>query len=256
LSKYSLVFLVLLATIFISGCKLASPFDKLITMSENPATPVAEAVVHTLRPTFTPTPNWTATPTNTPTPVPTATPLNTPTPAPTATPENTSTPEATHTPENTPTPEATNTPKPVSTRPPPPPTETPGPTNTPLPRWDYILAENFAAPSTANILSIMVAIQDSKNNWIGGMRVVGTDPNGIVTKSEPSAPQEIGHTPAGSSVIKSGNVKFEPQPRAVYITGTWSFHLETADGKQVSDSFSVTMDEENRSWYFFRFAPN
>jgi len=130
------------------------------------------------------------------------------------------------------------------------------PTRAPTKMLTAKLAENFAAPSTSNILSIVVAIQDSKNNWIGGLRIVGTDPNGVVTKSDPSVLQEVVHTQADSSVIKSGNVKFEPQPVARYITGTWSFHLETVEGKQVSDSFSVTMDEENRSLYFFRFVTN
>jgi hypothetical protein len=101
----------------------------------------------------------------------------------------------------------------------------------------------------------VVAIQDQSGNWIPGLRVVGIDPNGLVTKSEPSADHETGYTPADSSVIKSGNTKFEPQPVAVYITGTWTFFLESVDGRQVSDSFTVTMDVENRQWYFFRFQP-
>ena len=138
----------------------------------------------------------------------------------------------------------------------PPPTNTPLPTDTPTPSWEYQLAELFSAPSTANILSIVVAIQNQNNAWIPGLQVVGVDPNGIVTKSEPSADHETGHTPADSSVIKSGNTKFEPQPKAVYITGTWTFHLETVDGRQVSPSFTVNMDVENREWYFFRFTPN
>jgi hypothetical protein len=113
----------------------------------------------------------------------------------------------------------------------------------------------FNSPTNATILSIVVAIQNTDNSWIPGLRVVGIDPNGIVTKSEPSADHETGHTPANSSVIKSGNTKFEPQPLAVYITGTWTFFLETSDGRQVSAPFNVTMDVENRQWYFFRFAP-
>ena len=87
------------------------------------------------------------------------------------------------------------------------------------------------------------------------MRVVGTDPNGVVTKAEPSADQQTGYSPANSSVVKSGNAKFEPQPVAVYITGSWVFHLETVDGRQVSEDFIVNMDVENRQWYFFRFQP-
>ena len=101
----------------------------------------------------------------------------------------------------------------------------------------------------------MVAIQDSNNNWIQGMRVVGVDPNGLVTKSEPSAPNETGYTPAASSVVKTGNTKFEPQPVAVYISGIWTFHLESGDGQQASEKFTIVVDEDNRQWYFFRFAP-
>jgi hypothetical protein len=56
-------------------------------------------------------------------------------------------------------------------------------------------------------------------------------------------------------VIKAGNTKFEPQPKAVYITGPWTFHLENMDGQQVSPSFTVNMDTENREWHFFRFTP-
>ncbi len=65
-----------------------------------------------------------------------------------------------------------------------------------------------------------------------------------------------GHSPADTQVVKAGNTKFEPQPVAVYITGDWVFHLETADGRQVSPDFTVSMDAENRQWYFFRFQPN
>jgi len=39
------------------------------------------------------------------------------------------------------------------------------------------------------------------------------------------------------------------------VTGTWLFHLESADGTQVSDTFPVTMDLESKSWYFIRFQP-
>ena len=114
------------------------------------------------------------------------------------------------------------------------------------------MAELFSSPSQANILSIMVAIQDHDGNFIPGLRVVGIDPNGVVTKSEISAGDVIGYTPPGE-VVKSGNVKFEPISN--YVTGTWLFHLETPDGTQVSDSSPLGMDAENRSWFFMRFQP-
>jgi hypothetical protein len=101
----------------------------------------------------------------------------------------------------------------------------------------------------------MVAVQRSDNAWIPGYRIVGIDPNGVVTKSEFSADQAIGYTPPGG-VVKSGNTKFEPQPRSIYIAGIWTFFLESAEGKQVSESFTVEMNTENRVWYFFRFLPN
>ena len=231
-----LLILVLMGAASTSACTLASPFDRLVARADE-ATP---ELVGTLQPTFTPTPVFTATPTKTTTPTITPIPTDTPTPLP---------------PTETPTPLPTDTPTITPTSPPPPPTNTPLPTDTPAPSWDYRLAELFNAPSNANILSIVVAIQDNNNNWIPGLRVVGIDPNGVVTKSEPSADRETGHTPADSSVIKSGNTKFEPQPVAVYITGVWTFFLESVDGRQVSDSFTVTMDVENRQWYFFRFQP-
>lgn len=230
--------LALLSAAFISAaCTLASPFDQLVASAQEP-TPEP---FRTLQPTFTPTPVASPTPSKTSTP--TITPIPSDTPTPTQTP--------TSPPTNTPTPTETSTPAP-----PPPPTNTPLPTDTPAPSWEFRLGELFNAPSNANILSIVVAIQDQNNNWIPGLRVVGVDPNGLVTKSEPSADHETGYTPANSSVVKSGNTKFEPQPVAVYITGTWIFHLETVDGRQVSDSFTLTMDVENRQWYFLRFVPN
>ncbi|MDM8527380.1 hypothetical protein QUF58_04140 [Anaerolineales bacterium HSG24] len=258
MKKFSLIIIITVTLLWLSGCTLSPRFSQLVQVTNDTPTAVAEAMVATPKPTFTPTPDWTDTPTSTATPLPTDT--STPTPEPTATPEDTPTPEptdsppATDTPEATETPEPTDTPKPVSQAPPKP-TEPPPPTNTPLPQWDYQLAELFHSPSEANILSIMVAVQGHDGGWIPGIRVVGTDPNGLVTKSEPTADQNTGHTPAGSSVIKSGNTKFEPQPIAVYITGSWKFHLETADGRQVSESFTVNMSEENREWYFFRFTP-
>lgn len=82
---------------------------------------------------------------------------------------------------------------------------------------------------------------------------MGLDPNGVLTKSEPSADQQTGYTPPGE-VVKSGNTKFEPLSN--YVTGTWLFHLETVDDKQVSETIPVEMDAENRVWYFLRFQPD
>ena len=63
----------------------------------------------------------------------------------------------------------------------------------------------------------MVAVQGSDNAWIPGLRLVGLDPNGIVTKSEISAAEATGYTPP-AEVIKFGNTKFEPISN--YVTGT------------------------------------
>jgi hypothetical protein len=222
-----------LVTLGVSGCTLASPFDRLLAAAETSTI----APVRTLQPTFTVTPVSTHTPTVTPTPTLTPLPTSTPTPKPTATPTATTTP--TLTPTFTPAP----------------PTKTPLPTNTPTPSWDYRLAEMFNAPTNSTLMSIVVAVQNSDNSWIPGLRVVGIDPNGLVTKSEPTADKETGHTPADSSVVKAGNTKFEPQPVAVFIDGVWTFHLETVDGRQVSADFNITIDVNNRQWYFFRFSP-
>lgn len=225
----------LVVLLLLAGCTLASPFDQLLAESPLP-TPVVE-LGFTPRPTFTSTP--VATPTPSVTPTPTLTPIPTATPSPT----NTRTPR----PTATPTPTETSTPAP-----PPPPTNTPLPTDTPTPSWDYKLAELFSSPTQANILSIMVAIQAPDNNFIPGLRVVGVDPNGVVTKSELSAGQVTGYTPPGE-VVKAGNVKFEPLSN--YVSGTWFFHLENADGQQISETFPLDMSVENRLWYFFRFTP-
>jgi len=99
----------------------------------------------------------------------------------------------------------------------------------------------------------MVAIQNPDGGWIPGIRLVGLDPNGVLTKSEPSADQQTGYTPPGE-VVKSGNTKFEPLSN--YVSGTWLFHLENGEGTQVSEAIPVAMDAENRVWYFFRFLPD
>ncbi|MBN1221164.1 MAG: hypothetical protein JXM69_19735 [Anaerolineae bacterium] len=213
------------------ACTLASPFDQLVANVVETSTPT---VARTPQPTFTATPLATATPTKTATP--TLTPIPTKTPPPTSTP--------TQPPTRTPTPTATGTP--------PPPTNTPLPTDIPAPRWDYVLSEQYTQPTEATILSIMVAIQGHDGGWIPGLRLVGIDPEGVVTKSEPSADQVTGYTPPGD-IIKSGNTKFEPLSN--YVTGQWYFQLETADGRQVSETFPIDMNAENRVWYFFRFQP-
>jgi hypothetical protein len=231
-----ITYLILLAAVAVlSGCTLASPFNQLLTPTPEPA--VVAETQFTPRPTFTATPAATPTPSITPTPTLTAIPTATPTPTNTRTPRPTRTPTAT----------STSTPAP-----PPPPTNTPLPTDTPAPTWDYQLLELFNSPTQANILSIMVAIQAPDNNFIPGLRVVGVDPEGVVTKSELSAGQVIGYTPP-AEVVKSGNVKFEPISN--YVTGTWLFHLENAEGQQVSDTFPLAMDAENKQWYFLRFGP-
>jgi hypothetical protein len=127
------------------------------------------------------------------------------------------------------------------------------PTDTPAPSWPFRLAEQYTNPTQANILSIMVAVQNADNSWIPGLRLVGIDPNGVVTKSELTAAQSIGNTPPGG-VIKSGNTKFEPISN--YVDGVWTFFLESADGQSASEQFTITMDTQNRVWYFFRFQPN
>lgn len=240
-SKRILIFLILINLTLTSGCALASPFDQLVAYATEAAgsTQVA-GIIYTPRPTFTATLPTTPTPTKTPTPTITPIPTDTLTPLP---PTDTPTPR----PTETPTPGPTNTPAP-----PPPPTPTPLPTNTPAPIWAYQLSELYSQPTQANILSIMVAIQTHNGDFIPGLRVVGVDPNGVVTKSEISAPDVIGYTPPGD-VVKSGNVKFEPISN--YVTGAWMFHLEMADGTQVSDTNPVNMDTENRSWFFLRFQP-
>ena len=225
----------LLGLLLTTACTLASPFDKLVAMAVE-VEPTLE-IVKTLQPTFTLTPVATPTPTITPTPTLTSIPTATATPTPTRTPR----------PTRTPTPTATDTPAP--------PTKPPPPTPTPVPTWQFRLAELYTQPTEANILSIMTAVQAADNGWIPGYRVVGTDPNGIVTRSEPSADRAIGNTPPGG-VVKSGNTKFEPQPRSVYIAGVWTFYLEDAGGNQVSEKFTIEMSIENRVWYFFRFQPN
>ncbi len=228
----------------LSGCTLASPFNQLAEVALAEPT---EEIIRTPQPTFTVTVETTATPTKTTTPTLTPVPTDTPTPLPTETPSDTATPlltaTATDAPTNTPAP-PTNTPAP---------TEPPPPTDTPAPSWEYQLSEQFGSPTNSTILSIMVAIQGHDGGWIPGLRVVGTDPNGVVTKSEVSADDVIGYTPP-SEVIKSGNTKFEPLSN--YVTGTWFFHLERPDGTQVSDRFPLGMDAENRSWFFLRFQPN
>jgi hypothetical protein len=234
--RIAFLFLTLASLAFTSACTLASPFDKLLAYLDQPPT----QVVMTLQPTFTATLPATPTPTQTSTPTVTPIPSDTPTPTVTNTPR----------PSATPTPTITNTPAP-----PPPPTHTPPPTDTPTPSWEYQLVELYSYHTDATILSIIVAVQTANGDWIPGLRVVGIDPNGLVTQSEVSADQMTGHSPAGAQVIKAGNTKFEPQPVAIYITGTWTFFLETADGRQVSPSFTVNMDAENREWYFFRFQP-
>lgn len=235
--RKALVVFVLLGSAVLSACTLASPFDQLVTSAVDPTVTVHK----TPRPTFTLTPVVTPTPTKTSTPTLTPIPTDTPTPLlPTATP--------TPPPTNTPTPGPTDTPAP-----PPPPTNTPAPTDTPTPAWGYQMAELYTQPTEATILSIMVAVQGHDGGWIPGLRLVGVDPNGVATKSEVSADTVIGHTPPGD-VVKSGNTKFEPI--SGYVTGIWQFHLETADGTQVSDTYPVEMDAVNRVWYFFRFQPS
>jgi hypothetical protein len=103
----------------------------------------------------------------------------------------------------------------------------------------------------------MIAVQETVGGkWIPGVRVVGRDPNGNVTKTEFSADHSIGYTPADAQVVKAGNIKFEPQPVAVYITGAWQFYLESSDGQQLSETLTLNMDEVNREWYFIMFVPN
>jgi hypothetical protein len=236
--RYGLV-LILAGLVLTSACTLGPPFDQLQALVEAEPTGAA-GLVATVRPTFTPSPEITPTPSKTATPTLTPFPSETPTPLP---PTETPTPPPTETPTITPT---------NSPAPPPPPTNTPGPTDTPAPSYGYFLAETFNSPTQANILSIMVAVQGADGGWVPGLRLVGIDPNGVVTKSEITAADITGYTPP-AEVVKAGNTKFEPISN--YVTGTWNFHLETPDGTQVSESYPLQMDVEAKQWYFMRFQP-
>jgi len=79
-------------------------------------------------------------------------------------------------------------------------------------------------------------------------------PRRIVTRSDFSAGQAIAIPTRRSGQERQYQV--EPQPRAVYIAGVWTFYLEMGRANRSQISSTIDMNVENRVWYFFRFQPN
>ncbi len=192
----------------------------------------------TPRPTFTPTPDYTATPTNTPTPTITPIPTDTPTPVPT------DTPVPTNTPEPTATPEPTNTPKPR------PPTDTPTPAPTPTPSYPFkVVEQGNRAIQTTNyhVITIYLAIVDSNNTPVGGLKIVGDHSSGTHVESAESDWNYSVANCLNCSYVKQGNLKFEPGPQ---VDGTWNLYLTDKNGTRLSDTIPLSYSSNPDQWVY------
>ena len=214
-----------------------------------PLTPVVAKQSETqVPPTPAATGTWTIVPTNTRTPTPAQT--HTPTATNTRVVLDTATPTWTLTPAPTPTGTITPTP-----------TRGagggyyggPSPTPAPTSRYPFSIVEAPLEYTTKNFIFVVYARVASGDVLLPGYRLVGVhSPTGANVKSEPSCP----HLCRGSGprrkdwLIQEGNLVFEA---FFYDTGSWSLMLLDPQGNQASELFHVTIDIEDRKWFYFHF---
>ncbi len=220
---------------------LACSAGKLIVQAPAP-TPTR---FKTPRPTYTFTPEWTATFTPTSTPTPTETP--TPTQTPTTTPTPTETPE-----EEAP-------PPPVQQPPPPPaePTATPTPaepTATPTPEFPFTVtffAHDTGSPGETRMTGwIRVDYGPGKYKTLSGFQIKAIAPGGNTYLSEMSGPGFGDSTVKGTGDNHNMNTKLEFQP---YTPGPYTIYL-VEGGRQVSPEIQLTLNAEPRQYVHFDFA--
>lgn len=131
------------------------------------------------------------------------------------------------------------------------PAETPTLTPVPVPEYDFILAEFYNSPTTNSFLTVYVAIVDPNEIPIGGIKIVGTRLDHNLTYDSPLSTWHFEGYSAPGTVIKSGNVKFEP-PGGIEST-SWSLHLEDAQGNRLSEDVPFDTDVNDKQWYFIKF---
>jgi hypothetical protein len=114
-----------------------------------------------------------------------------------------------------------------------------------------MLAEFFNSPTTNSFLVMYIAIVDSQEIPIGGLKIIGTRLDHNLTYESPLSTWYFEGYNAPGQVIKSGNVKFEP-PGGIETTN-WVMHLADANGSRLSEDIPFDTNIAAKQWYFVKF---
>jgi len=103
------------------------------------------------------------------------------------------------------------------------------------------------SPTTNPILVMYIALTNSNNVPIGGLKIVGDhSPSGTHYVSGESC-FDFCKRNGLEGVIKQGNVTFEPP---TYETGVWHLYVVDGGGAQVSDVIPISINFDNPQWFF------
>lgn len=114
-----------------------------------------------------------------------------------------------------------------------------------------MLNEFYNSPTTNSFLVMYVALVDTNQIPIGGLKIVGTRLDHNLTYESPLSTWHFEGYNAPGQVTKTGNVKFEP-PGGIEDTN-WVIYVADADGNRLSDEVPFTTTAADKQWYFLRF---
>jgi hypothetical protein len=125
------------------------------------------------------------------------------------------------------------------------------PASTPTPSHAYQMVEVYEDHTSNWFLTGYIAIVNSQEIPIGGIKAVGIfEPGGLRHESPLSQWFFDGKTAPGA-VVKTSSVKFEP-PGGIEA-GTWTIHLEDECGTRLSGDVAIRTDPSQPEWFFIKF---
>jgi hypothetical protein len=96
-----------------------------------------------------------------------------------------------------------------------------------------------------------VAVVNTQEIPIGGVKVVGRFESGGYEHESPLSPWQYEGYSAPGAVLKTGNVKFEPP--GGFMDGVWTIHLEDEGGQRLSTDVEVWTSPAHPEWFFVKF---
>jgi hypothetical protein len=127
---------------------------------------------------------------------------------------------------------------------------TPTAAPTPTPGYDYLVNDVYMDHTTVPFLTGYIAIVNSQEIPIGGVKAVGVFEPGGQRHESPLSQWFFDVATAPGAVAKAGSVKFEP---GGIQAGTWYIHLEDEGGARLSEDVGINTDPEVPQWFYIKF---